>query len=141
MSGEGERDTLGSIRALLADEDATINVVTLEGLEDPQDHSLTWTAGLLSLSDDLASSFRETLNPTLRGFGDLMVEGYEPGFVPGDGEIVEADVELIADSPLLKSVLAAAQARTRAHDRPNDEPAAEPPRNVKAYAVLVSSGE
>jgi hypothetical protein len=141
------REDLAPIPELLRlvdDADAIFHVVTVEGLIEPATGAIEWVGNLLDLDEDLSDNFRRALRGSLRILGEAVPDTYEPGWMPTAGEIAIATRDVLEDSPLLSAILESIQHRRRAADIPFNEDGEvgdEPPRSIRAYAVVVSMGQ
>jgi hypothetical protein len=123
---------------LVRDEASTVHVVTLVGVTDPETHESTWQAERLELDEDLRRGFKATLRRTLSGYRALFIDRYEPGWVPVEGEMAQAGLEVLEDSPLLDHIRGATQRAAAPQPAPGEEAPAEAMGPIQAYAVVVA---
>lgn len=123
---------------LVADEDATVHVVTLVGVRDPNTRDTTWQARRLDLDVELRRAFKAMLRRTLDGYRRLFIDRYEPGWVPVEGEIAEARLEVLEDSPLLGQILHATQRPAARQPAAEIEAVDDGLGPIHAYAIVVS---
>lgn len=134
-----EAGPLDRFRVLVRDGAATVHVVTITGVTNPHSRETTWQVRKLDLDADLRAQFKAMLSRTLQTLARLQIDRYEPGWVPAEGELAEARMDVLEDSPLLRQILGAVQPGVGAGGLP-EPPAMAADEDfgpINAYGIVV----
>jgi hypothetical protein len=131
---------LAPFLSLVGDPDSTVQVVTLVGITDADTNQTSWRATRLDIDVDLRPDFKAVLRRTLRAYQKLVVDTYEPGWVPIEGELAVAHLDVLEDSDLYTRIVQATERPAGAQPAVAGAEAAENPDlgPIHAYAIVVA---
>jgi hypothetical protein len=131
---------LAPFQSLVADPGATVHVITLVGVANPNTNEMTWRATRLDIDAELRPDFKAMLRRTLQAFGKLFIDAYEPGWVPIEGELAVAHLNVLEDSDLYTRIVEATERPAGPQPAPAGAEVADGADvgPIHAYAIVVA---